>query len=276
MSTVEKQALEVAVDAARGAGRLARTTFDAGVASRPKGDGVDVVTDTDGSAEELIVSHIHEIFPDHGILAEERGAENDSAEWQWIIDPLDGTNNFAIGLPLYGVCIALLRKGEPVLSVLHDSHNDTTVWAQPGNGVHRMRGNTEAERIRATWSVEDVKRANVSLVVGYDTAKTGAGRAVGEVIATNVKRRHSTWAPCVDWMLLASGGMDAVVLMGNESWDAIPGLLIAQEAGAVLRTFDGKPWTEWDSLTVNAIAGSPVLVDNLVKIVSAAVTETKL
>ncbi|TDC38431.1 inositol monophosphatase, partial [Actinomadura sp. KC345] len=115
-------ARRVAVDAAAAAGRLLAAGVGEPLNARPKGTGGDVVTDLDTAAEELIVGRLRAAYPGHRIIAEEAGVlqgEPDE-EMVWLVDPLDGTNNVAIGMPVYAVGLALCARAEPVLGVVHD------------------------------------------------------------------------------------------------------------------------------------------------------------
>jgi myo-inositol-1(or 4)-monophosphatase len=254
---VIERALDIAITAARDAGVLARKAFDEGFIARHKGNAFDVITDVDEAAEKLIVDRITTSFPDHGVHAEEGGRHNAEAAWQWLVDPLDGTNNFAIGLPLYGVNIGLLHQGRPVLSVMHDSHNNRTIWATD-DGVS---SSFSSHALRPSWAATELRAANVSVIVGYN--EIAVGRPLANAVTKLVKRRHGTWAPCIDWMLLVSGGMDAVVLYETERWDSIPGLHVAVEAGAAVRTFDNEPWDDWGAQSVSAVAASPLIAGEL-------------
>ena len=116
-----EHARAVAVDAARGGRRTARRPAPAAPRVRPKGGSGDVVTDLDLASEKLLLERVLTAFPEHAVIAEESGLLGAAGgEWTWLIDPLDGTNNVAIGLPAYVVGLALCRDGRPELGVVHD------------------------------------------------------------------------------------------------------------------------------------------------------------
>ena len=100
----------------------------------------DLVTEVDIHCEKLIYDGIRKTYPDHGIVAEEGNSFEGSTEWRWIIDPLDGTNNFASGYPLVAVSIALEFRGEIVMGVVEDAIHRETFWAQKGVGAFSERG----------------------------------------------------------------------------------------------------------------------------------------
>jgi myo-inositol-1(or 4)-monophosphatase len=108
------------------------------VLAEPKGERGDVVTRVDREAEALIVAAIRERHPDHDVWSEEGGAYGPgNGEWHWKVDPLDGTNNVVLGLPLYGACLTLTRAGAPVVCAVHDAHDDATWSAVAGGGARR-------------------------------------------------------------------------------------------------------------------------------------------
>src|SRR5215211_8265662 len=93
---------------------------------------IDLVTEFDKRSEELIISSIQQKFPNHAILAEESGANNTISEYQWVIDPIDGTTNFAHGIPIFSVSIALLKNDSPIVGVAYDPLRDEMFSAELG------------------------------------------------------------------------------------------------------------------------------------------------
>src|SRR6185369_10609451 len=96
---------------------------------------IDLVTEFDKRSEEVIISSIQQNFPEHSILAEESGHNNTISEYQWVIDPLDGTTNFAHGIPVFSVSIALLKNNSPVVGVAYDPLRDEMFSAEAGQGA---------------------------------------------------------------------------------------------------------------------------------------------
>ncbi|WP_261808241.1 inositol monophosphatase family protein [Paenibacillus sp. N3.4] len=128
-------AKEVAVQAAWQAGELARLHFGGTLNILDKGDRGDVVTEVDVEADRLIVHAIQDVFPSHRIYSEEAGEGGAVSDWVWHVDPLDGTNNYAIGIPLYGVSISLSHQERIVLGVVHDSALGLNYTAIRGEGA---------------------------------------------------------------------------------------------------------------------------------------------
>jgi myo-inositol-1(or 4)-monophosphatase len=225
----------VAVAIAREAGSIARADFGREVLAEPKGERGDVVTRVDREAEALIVAALHERFPEHAVWSEEGGAAGPSqSAWRWEVDPLDGTNNFVLGLPLYGVCLTLVRDGAPILSVIHDAHHDATCSAVAGAGARREG------RPLAIGAPRPPVVSTVSWLQGYAVpAGDPTGERCRRALERTYKRVLRTWAPSVDWALLAAGRLGAVVAYRNEPEDLNGGLLLALEAGAQVAPFAG-------------------------------------
>lgn len=136
-------AREVAVKAASKAGELAREHFGTKLKIQHKDERGDLVTEVDVKADRLIVDEIMAVFPTHRIYSEEAGEGGAVSEWVWHVDPLDGTNNFALGIPLYGVSISLSYQGRIVLGVIHDSALGLTYTALQGKALGRMAGSLQ-------------------------------------------------------------------------------------------------------------------------------------
>jgi myo-inositol-1(or 4)-monophosphatase len=226
---------EVAVAAARAAGALIRSGFADGYGVRAKGEDGDVVTDLDVRAERLVVERIRERFPHDRILAEEAGLIDGTAPRTWLVDPLDGTSNVAVGLPAYVVGIAVCVADDPVVGVVHEPVTDRTWTAVRGAGAHGPRG-----RI----TVRDRPPHRAGPMLGW-TQGHGVGRddpvvhALRSGLERASRRLFQLWAPLLTWAMLARGDLDGFVGYRAEGIDLPAGLLLAQEAGLEVRTLDG-------------------------------------
>jgi myo-inositol-1(or 4)-monophosphatase len=132
MASLERR---VAIDAARAAGRLLRDELSGARRIAYKTSPINLVTEMDQRAESLIVERLRGAFPDDAILAEERGAAAGRSERRWIVDPLDGTTNYAHGLPIFAVSIALEASHRLVLGVVYDPTRDELFVAERGGGA---------------------------------------------------------------------------------------------------------------------------------------------
>lgn len=221
---------DVAVRLAQEAGRYAVDQLEGNIGIEAKGDGADVVTLVDREAERRIVAGIQAAFPDHAIVGEESGRHgSDDTPFRWLVDPLDGTNNYVMGMPMFGVCITVCEGDAPVVAVIHDSVRNVTTSALRGGGAYR------GQRRLAIGDPPPLDRTTISWSQGYAVTYDDPFRVRAmDVMERSAKRVLRTWSPSIDWTLLAAGHTGAFVLYRNEVWDLIGGAFIIQEAGGVI------------------------------------------
>jgi myo-inositol-1(or 4)-monophosphatase len=237
MTTLLETAKAVAVKAAIEAGRIAKNAFQQDFLMYEKGDHGDVVTEVDIRAERAIVNTIRRHFPDHVIHSEEMGTSDGESEWMWQIDPLDGTNNFVIGLPLYGVSITLCHRERPVLGVIVDSHQERVYIAERDRGA--VCG---SQPLRVRKRVDDPKQMTVGWIQGYHVRQEAGAVRLRQMLENRVKRTLRLWAPTLVWAMLARSDLDAVFVYDSEGEDLNAGLLLSREAGAAVVEFSGREW----------------------------------
>jgi myo-inositol-1(or 4)-monophosphatase len=226
--------LEVAVEAARRAGRLQMEHYERLERIVHKSEH-DVVTEVDTLSEQLIIDAIRDVYPDDAFLAEESGHSvtvGPPSERKWIIDPLDGTVNYANGIPVFCVSVGLTVGERPVVGVVYDPTRDELFSARIGGGAH-----LDGVPIRHPAKPK-LSDCVVSLSLG------GRGWATR---ARNVRRRirvsRSMGSAALAIAYLANGRFDAFVQVGGLSlWDICAGGLIAIEAGVRLTALDGGEW----------------------------------
>ncbi|HJR08803.1 MAG TPA: inositol monophosphatase family protein [Pyrinomonadaceae bacterium] len=232
--------LDFAIETAREAGRVLAERFGrASLEVTHKGD-IDLVTESDIAAERLIVERIRSYYPRHAILAEESGASEQvgaaASEYKWIIDPLDGTTNYAHGYPCYCVSVALERAGELVLGVIHDPTRDETFAAERGAGA-ALNG----RRIRVS-EIGDLNEAMVCTGYPYDVrGRDNFVRNFKNFIlhAQGVRRDGSA---ALDLAYVACGRFDGFWEEGLRPWDVAAGALIIEEAGGRVSRYDDAPY----------------------------------
>jgi len=229
-------AREVAVKAATKAGELARERFGGKLTIQHKDDRGDLVTEVDVQADRLIVEDILAVFPSHRIYSEEAGEGGAASDWVWHVDPLDGTNNFALGMPLYGVCISLSYQGQIVLGVIRDSALGLNYVAVKDEGAWQEDIKLEAK------PKGPLVKSTISWIQGHGVGKDDH-KALGlrHHLEHSVKRVLRMWAPSLTWAMLARGDLHGVVLYNSEGEDLYAGLLLAQEAGVKVTDFAGNP-----------------------------------
>jgi len=251
----------VAEEAVRRGGAEIQSRFGQGGESTAK-RGADLVTAADLATEAVILDLLRASEPDFGVISEEAGAENAAAEYVWLVDPLDGTNNFAIGLPYVAVAVSLLHYGSPVVAVTLDPLIGTLWSAVAGAGAWR---NGEPIRVNPARPAD---RAVVAFVQGY-SVPSEVGDSLRRAVEGPVKRVLTNWTPARDWCLLACGGIDAVISLDSEVEDQLGGALIAREAGARLADFAGNPAAPTAPRLL--ATASPELEQRLLRILGAVV-----
>lgn len=228
-----------------------------------KGDR-DLVTDADLGIQHKIISHLARATPDIGVLAEESDHQPnpDTAERLWVLDPIDGTSNFAHGLPLCAVSLALLENGQPVVAVTRAPLLQRTYHATKGGGAY-LNGNP----ITAS-DTNQLTDAIVSLgdyATGQNAHERNQHRlALTAQLVAHVERIRMFGAATLDLVFVAEGATDAAIIMSNKPWDTAAGTLIAAEAGVSVTDAHGNPHTHQSTAT---IATTPGIASQLASII---------
>ncbi len=213
------RALRVGVEAAESAGEPLEDLHGRVESIEVKSDKSDIVTEADYQAERIIGAVIENEFPDHGIRSEEAVQRTAEGPYTWMIDPLDGTGNFAHGNPNYAVSIGLLRDGVPVMGVVHAPETDETFAAAAGGPAYENE---------TRLSTTDRDRLDESMLLsGYDPDGGFLSHFYQET--RGVRRLGSA---ALSLCYLASGSADAVWEFDTYPWDVAAGLVIARAAGA--------------------------------------------
>ncbi|MBU0597653.1 inositol monophosphatase, partial [Patescibacteria group bacterium] len=174
--------------------------------------------------------------PKYNIHAEESGKNNNKSDYTIIIDPLDGTNNFALGIPFFSVCIALMHKNETITAVIHNPVTSQTFYAQKGQGAF-----INGKRLRVS-NVTDIRKASVAYTSSYKMSdRVIESRILKNILTKKVKRVLTNWSPALDMCLLAQGRLDVYINNTCEIYDYVAGKLVASEAGAMITDLKGRP-----------------------------------
>lgn len=239
---MEAEFVAAAADAAVQAGRLLNGMLAApreAKAVTTKRGPADLVTRADRMAEDLIVGLLARRFPDHGILAEE-GTVRSGGPYRWIVDPLDGTTNFAHGVPLFAVSIALARDGELVAGVVYHPPLDELFVARRGGGAVVRRGNDEQPL--GVSDIAAVAEAVVATGLPYEIRETGLNIAqIRRLMRTAIEVRI-LGAAALHLAYVAAGRLDAFWEPGLNPWDVAAGALLVQEAGGRITDMRGAPY----------------------------------
>ena len=195
----------------------------------------DVKTAADRAAEERILDVIREAYPTHAVHAEESGRARDS-RYEWVVDPLDGTNNFAAGVPMFASAVCVRYDDRPIVTAIYEPLPDCLYLARRGAGA-----TADGEPTAADTDVS-LPAGTVSFVVGLPAIRDPERRAIadriGSAIGAECKRVLDTWSPCVDWGLLARGGIEGLVAYCPDVYEQYAGELLAAEAGVRHRVLD--------------------------------------
>lgn len=228
--------LEVAVDAARRAGGLLLERFGARRQVDYKGSPSNLVTEMDRQAEALIVERLRRRFPDHAILAEEGGTHAGSVTHRWIVDPLDGTTNYAHGMPFFAVSIALEIEGQVALGVVYDPNRAECFTARRGQGAFL---NGSPLRVSETPTLDE---SLLSTGYPYEIRKVRDNN-LAEHAALMVRCRsiREMGSAAINLALVAAGRLDAFWELKLGPWDVAAGCLMVEEAGGRVTTPDGGP-----------------------------------
>jgi len=223
------------METARDAGRILLEKFGRKIEISKKGE-INLVTEADLASEKFIVDRIRTQYPRHSILAEESGEAKYSGDGdlKWIIDPLDGTTNYAHGYPCFCVTIALEREGRIVLGVTYDPTRDEMFSAERGRGASLNNKRIE---------VSDKKKLIESLLVTgfpYDIAERPhfARDFSNMLLASRAVRRDGSAA--IDLAYVACGRFDGFWEEGLNPWDVAAGVLLIEEAGGRVSSYDGS------------------------------------
>ncbi|MBI3159505.1 MAG: inositol monophosphatase [Chloroflexi bacterium] len=220
---------------ARGAGDILLAHFDRPLKIDHKG-AVDLVTEADRQSEDYLLAEIRRAWPEHSILAEESGQQDGTSDSAWLIDPLDGTTNFAHGLPIFSVSIAFADAQGVQLGVVCDPTRAEAFWAARGQGAWL------GQRQLHVSDVRDL--VNSLLVTGfpYDRAANPDNNLdYFNHIMLRCRGIRRLGSAALDLAYVAAGRMDGFWEIRLQPWDVAAGMLIAQEAGAVVTRLHGEP-----------------------------------
>jgi myo-inositol-1(or 4)-monophosphatase len=256
-TATESEAFDAARAWAAEAMRIAVELAKGGVVASEKGSRFNMLTPADEAIERYLRQEVREAFPEHGFLGEEDGASPGANTWTWVVDPIDGTLNYATGLPGAACSIALLRDGRPVVGAISDFSAGLTYRARAGSrAILCDDGRAEvvqrpspspvgSARIFIEWGWEGVDPAMLETLAALGSGRSRVLRIVGG--AAFALLHVSLWGGCF-------------LGVGLRMWDVAAGVVLAREAGLDVRLWD-------DGATIHLIAGSADDVRELAPIV---------
>jgi myo-inositol-1(or 4)-monophosphatase len=249
--------LRVAGEAARAAGHVFNRIFGRVNKIVKKGD-IDLVTEADLEAEQSILKIIHRNFPKDSVLSEETGLHGEISDRTWLVDPLDGTTNFAHGFPFFAVSIALEMEKEIVLGIVYNPYMGEYFQAAKGMGAYlnskpmkASKAQTLKESLLATGFPYDIHEKPEIVM---DLFKKMLVRAQG------IRRPGSA---AIDMCYVAAGRFDGFWESDLKPWDTAAGTVIVKEAGGKLSTYEGSPY---DPYQKSIVAANPYIHDSMIKV----------
>jgi myo-inositol-1(or 4)-monophosphatase len=232
--------LDTAVAAARAAGEVIRNASDQVRRAKHKGFR-DLVTGADLAAQEAIVRVISDRYPGHGFLGEENLSLAPDSPYTWIIDPLDGTVNYAHGLPFYATSIALYEKGLPLLGVVYDPLRDQLFSAERGNGAYLSSPGHPPRPLQVSSKAE-LREALVAFDWSHEEQTRAAALERVNRLAHLVMTLRAMGSAVLAQVYVAAGWLDVYYHPNLSPWDVAAAAVIVTEAGGRVSTLDGSPW----------------------------------
>jgi myo-inositol-1(or 4)-monophosphatase len=253
--------LNFAIQLARDAGSLLAGRLGRALQVSNKG-AIDLVTEADIASEKLIIDRIRSHYPKHSILAEESGASEiveGRSDWKWVIDPLDGTTNYAHGYPCFCVSIALEHDGKIELGVIYDPNRDEMFAAERG------RGATLNERRIRVSSIEDLNAAMLCTGFPYNVRERPHFERdfANFTMAAQAVRRDGSAA--IDLAYLACGRFDGFWEDGLNAWDVAAGVILIEEAGGLITDYTGA---RLDIYSPKVLASNGLIHDSMKRVLA--------
>lgn len=258
--------INIALNAARKAGRIImRASEDIDRLDIEEKGKNDFVSEVDRQAEKEIIFHLRKAYPDHAIKGEEGGSlegNDEGAEYEWVIDPLDGTTNFLRGIPHYAISIACKHKGRLEHALIYDPVREETFSASRGRGA-QLNG----KRLRVS-KLKDLDGALIGTGIPFRSTQAGHLPAYIkslEDVASKTAGVRRAGAASLDLAYVAAGRLDGFWEIGLQEWDIAAGALIVLEAGGLVGDFQGgNSYLE----SGNVVAAGPKVFKSLLQTVN--------
>ena len=226
--------LEIALKAARAGARVVFENFGKSKDSQVKGNSKGLVTATDLAAEKAILEILRN-ESDYPVLSEESASKIEMNGPVWVVEPLDGTNNFARSIPLFAVSVGLMDGNESLVGVIIDVVGQKEYCAIKGGGAY-----CNGEKIiHPKFDTDYIPM--IFLNHGYAETDRAKFKRLADLLASdyNILKLGTT---ALELCYIASGAVDGFICSGDELWDFAAGIVIAQEAGCIFTDWKGKPW----------------------------------
>jgi myo-inositol-1(or 4)-monophosphatase len=257
--------LQEAISAVRVAGQYQKSRFASNLDIEMKGD-KNLVTEVDKESERLIVEHLLSRFPNHDIIAEEGDYLQSDSPYRWIIDPVDGTTNYAHGYPWFCASIGLQVEGDLVAGVIYNPVYDELFTATKGGGAY-LNDNRLSVSVRTPLN-------NSLLATGFpydcatDPANNFANFIAFQKSARGIRRAG---AAALDLAYVAAGRLDGFWELKLKAWDVAAGVLMVREAGGIVTTFDGS---DYDIFNDKVVASNGLIHAEMITMLTSGASGT--
>jgi len=252
------------------AGQIQREKFRTSLSVSIKESDSSVVTEVDFACEKVIFDTIRQSFPEHNLVGEESGFVNNGSDYTWIVDPLDGTSNFAAGIPWFGILIALLRKNQPVMAGSLLPLENSMCYAANGEG-------TWIDGKRVHMSEQKLSSTLIAFSMDYtnDEQLLAKGMNYYRFLLQNARNVRTTNS-LVDFQYVVEGKLGGCINFFTKIWDIAASYLFLKEAGGIMVGFDGKEIEfalneDGIKKTYPVIAGTPGMIQQLKSLFSSEV-----
>lgn len=253
--------LNIAEEAARAGGNIIRERFGETLGMRLKHD-IEVQTPVDVEAERVIISFIERYYLNHGIIGEESNPKRGDSPFTWVIDPMDGTSNFVLNIPQVAVCVSLKKGDDVLLTVIHQPMIDVTYTAMRGAGAY-----VNGKLIQLQPRDVPLAKSTICSILTYAMHDNPLIYSVINKLYESTRRLLDTWTPSLDWCMLATGKIDALVYFSDERLWIDPGMLAGafffHEAGGLISNLNGDITTEMTQLTSVIAAPTSSMIEQV-------------
>ena len=257
--------LEVAIKAALEAGKVLEKYFETEILKEFKEDS-SIVTLADRESEEVIKKIISDTFPSHSILGEETGMTGVGSEYVWHVDPVDGTRNFANGIPLFAVSIALALENQVIVGVIYNPATSSLFYAEKGKGAY-----LNDAKIFVSKDAPD--HAIVTVSPGKQAIEKELLLELYHDLPKVIRSTRNLGCTAIELAYIARGGLDGYIQLGLNTYDFAAGVLLVEEAGGKLTKLDGSPWNFPEN---HFVASNGIFHDKLVNEVQRQVEKLKV
>jgi myo-inositol-1(or 4)-monophosphatase len=252
---------KTAIKAAKEAGKIILHYYSKNINAKSKGNTYDLVTEADLAAENKIISIIKNRFPNHSLLAEESGEETHKSDYCWIIDPLDGTNNFYHKFPMFCVSIALYKKGKPLIGVVFDPLKNELFYAEKSKGAFLNN-----KKIVVS-TVNSLSESLLALGFYYERGSV-MRKTLGQMkkfFYENVHGLRRTGSAALDLCYTACGRFEGYWELKLNPWDYAAGSLILTESGGRITDVQGK---RYNLMMKNVAASNGKIHKDMIRILN--------